>query len=297
MSGSVGGVESGVTSRTRLFCLLGDPVEHSLSPVMQNAAFREAGVDGVYVALRSSAEDLPALIRTISGAGGGNVTLPHKERAATVVDVPSEAVRRTGACNTFWGEEGRIHGDNTDVEGFRRALTDFLGGPPDEFRVLLLGAGGAARAILVGLLDEEVEEVLILNRTVERARAVARRIGGARVRVAEGFEEIEDEAFDLVVNATRLGLSPDDPLPVDLGTLGEVGSVIDLVYGDEGTALVQAANRRGIPATDGGEMLVRQGAVSFERWWDREAPVDVMRRALQDGPTAVASGPPSAGGG
>jgi len=128
-------------------------VEHSLSPAIQNAAFREAGVDGVYVALRTSAEDLPALVRALSRAGGGgNVTLPHKERAATVVDVPSDAVRRTGACNTFWGDDdGRIHGDNTDVEGFRRALRSFLGRSPEGFRVLLLGAGGAARAILEAL--------------------------------------------------------------------------------------------------------------------------------------------------
>jgi len=257
-------------------------VEHSLSPAIQNAAFREAGVDGVYVALRTSAEDLPALVRALSRAGGGgNVTLPHKERAATVVDVPSDAVRRTGACNTFWGDDdGRIHGDNTDVEGFRRALRSFLGRSPEGFRVLLLGAGGAARAILVALLDEEVDEVQILNRTVERARAVARRIGGARVRVVEDPDSVADTSFDLVVNATRLGLSEDDPLPLELEAVERPGAVLDLVYGEGGTRLVRTAREQGIPAVDGAEMLVRQGAVSFERWWGRDAPVDAMRRAL-----------------
>lgn len=277
-----GTVREGVTAHTRVLCLLGDPVEHSLSPVMQNAGILEAGVDGVYVALRCDGDDVPALMKALAHAGGGgNITLPHKERAATVVDIPSDAVRRTGACNTFWGEDGRIHGDNTDVEGFRRALRAFLEDSPAGSRVLVLGAGGAARAILVGLLDDGVDEVVLLNRTVERARAVARRIGGERVRVAQGQEEIENEDFDLVVNATRLGLSPDDPLPLELESVGGVGALVDLVYGEGGTPLVRRATERGIRATDGAEMLVRQGAVSFERWWKTRAPVAVMRKALQ----------------
>ncbi|MDX1567506.1 MAG: shikimate dehydrogenase [Longimicrobiales bacterium] len=277
------GAKPRVTAHTRVLCLLGDPVEHSLSPVMQNAAILETGVDGVYVALRCDDEQVPSLMTALARAGGaGNVTLPHKERAATVVDVPSDAVRRTGACNTFWGVDGKIHGDNTDVEGFQRALQAFLQEEPAGSRVLVLGAGGAARAILVGLLDDGVDEVLLLNRTVERARAVARRIGGERVRVAPGPSAVEGESFDLVVNATRLGLSPDDPLPLDLDGVGDLGAVMDLVYGEGGTPLVRIARERGIPATDGAEMLVRQGAVSFERWWERHAPVDVMRRALVD---------------
>lgn len=271
-----------VTSSTRVLALLGEPVEHSISPVIQNAAFRAASVDGVYVSLRCSREDLPHLVRGLSAAGGGgNVTLPHKERAAAVVDEPSDAVRRTGACNTFWVEDGVIHGDNTDVEGFRRALRGFLGRPPKGDRVLLLGAGGAARAVLVGLLDSGVDEVMILNRTTERARAVARRIGGERVRVADVPAVVEGGDFDLVVNATRLGLDPDDPLPLELDRLHRVGAVMDLVYGAEGTPFTRAAESYGVRATDGGEMLVQQGAVAFERWWGSEAPLDEMRRALE----------------
>lgn len=267
---------------TRVLALLGDPVEHSLSPLVQNAAFAAAGVDGVYVALRCGNDDLPALLQAIArGGGGGNVTLPHKERAATVLDDPSDAVRRTGACNTYWLEDGAIRGDNTDVKGFRRAVAALLGAPADGSRVLLLGAGGAARAALVGLLDDGVAEVTILNRTVERARAVARRIGGDRVRVAEGVSSIGNAPFDLVVNATRLGLGPDDPDPVDLDELGEVGAVMDLVYGPTETRFVRGARSRGIPAADGGEMLVRQGAAAFERWWGLTAPLDVMKAALE----------------
>lgn len=271
-----------ISARTRLFTLLGDPVSHSLSPAIQNAAFGRSGVDGVYAAVRCASDDLPSFMRALARAGGGgNVTLPHKEKAASVVDRPSEAVRRTGACNTFWGDEtGRIHGDNSDVDGFRRALASFL--PRTRgIRVLLLGAGGAARATLLGLVEEEVEEVVLLNRTPARARAVSRRIGGDRARVADAADDVDGEAFDLVVNATSLGLDPDDPPPLDPARLGRLGAAMDLVYGPRETSFVRAVRAVGVRAVDGAEMLVQQGAVSFERWWGRPAPVDAMRAALE----------------
>jgi shikimate dehydrogenase len=271
-----------VTAGTRVLTLLGDPVAHSGSPELQNAAFAAAGVDGVYVAVRCAGDDLVGFMRGLARAGGGgNVTLPHKEKAASILDIRSEAVRRTGACNTFWGDaQGRVHGDNTDVEGFRRALRVFLDGSCTASRVLLLGAGGAARAALVGLIDEGASEVLLFNRTQERARAVARRIGGQKARVVPSLRELEGEAFDLVVNATRLGLDPDDPSPIDLAVLSRAGAAMDLVYGRHTTPFVRSAEAAGVRATDGLEMLVQQGAVSFERWWGKEAPVPLMRAAL-----------------
>lgn len=265
-----------------MFSLLGDPVDHSLSPLIQNAGFQEAGVDGVYVAYRCDEDALAGFLRAVALAGGGgNVTLPHKERAAAMVDEPSEAVRRTGACNTFWGDGGTVHGDNTDVEGLSRALEAFLGEAPEGTRVLLLGAGGAARAALVALLDDGVDEICIHNRSTERARAVARRIGGERVRVVPSKNELAEERFDLVLNATRLGLDPGDPLPLELDHLASVGAVFDMVYGDEPTPFVRAAQEMGVKAADGKEMLVQQGGASFERWWGRSAPLDAMRRALE----------------
>ena len=270
-----------VTSRTRVFALLGDPVRHAFSPVVQNAAFQEAGVDGVYVSLLCKVDELQGFIRGIGGAGGGgSLTLPHKERAATVVDRPSDAVRRIGACNTFWEEDGKILGDNTDIEGFRRALREFLGRSPEGYRVLMIGAGGAARASLLALLEDDVQEVLITNRTTERARAVARRIGGERTRVADKISELQGGSFDLVVNTTPLGRSEDDPLPFDLSQLDRAGAVMDLVYGPNGTQFVEVARDLGIRATDGGEMLVQQGAVAFERWWGEAAPLPAMKAAL-----------------
>jgi shikimate dehydrogenase len=258
-------------------------VSHSASPQVQNAAFEAAGVDGIYVAIRCAGEDLVGLMKGLARAGGGgNVTLPHKEKAASLLDVRSESVRRTGACNAFWGDdEGRLHGDNTDVAGFRRALRSFVDGSPSGLRALLLGGGGAARAVLLGLLDEGAEEVLIYNRTQERARALARRIGGSRTRVVSVARELEGEDFDIVVNATRLGVDPDDESPIDFATLNRAGAAMDLVYGATATPFVRAAEAVGIRATDGMEMLVQQGAAAFELWWGREAPVDAMREAVR----------------
>lgn len=271
-----------ISSSTRVLTLLGDPVGHSLSPIIQNAAFREASVDGVYVAVRCAGDDLVGFMRGLSRAGGGgNITLPHKEKATSVVDVPLDAVRRTGACNTFWGgPDGRVHGDNTDVDGFRRAARSFLGSLK-RMRVLLLGAGGAARATLMALLEEEVAEVVILNRSTERARAVARRIGGSHARVVPLAEELRGQSFDLAVNATRLGMGAGDPSPLDFEILARVGAAMDLVYGDGPTPFVLAAEAFGVRATDGAEMLVQQGAASFERWWSEPAPLVAMREALQ----------------
>tara|TARA_B100001013_G_scaffold121941_1_gene70744 strand:+ start:168 stop:1007 length:840 start_codon:yes stop_codon:yes gene_type:complete len=271
------------TAKTRLLTLLGDPILHSKSPEIQNRAFEAAGVDGVYVALQCKEEDLEGFMVSIArSGGGGNITLPHKEKAAAIVEIASEAVVQTGACNTFWGDErGRIHGDNTDVDGFRSALSFFIGSVPSGIRVLLLGGGGAARASLLGLIDEGADEIVIFNRTPERARSMSRRIGGERTRVIPVLEEIEGEDFDLVINATRLGLEKNDASPVDLERLGCVGAAMDLVYGRHVTPFVRAAEAMDIRATDGAEMLVRQGAASFERWWGIPAPVEAMRAAME----------------
>ena len=271
------------TAKTRLLTLLGDPVLHSRSPEIQNRAFEAAGVDGVYVALQCKEENLEGCMVSIArSGGGGNITLPHKEKAAAIVEIASEAVVQTGACNTFWGDErGRIHGDNTDVDGFRSALSFFIGSVPSGIRVLLLGGGGAARASLLGLIDEGADEIVIFNRTPERARSMSRRIGGERTRVIPVLEEIEGEDFDLVINATCLGLEENDASPVDLERLGCVGAAMDLVYGRHVTPFVRAAEAMDILATDGAEMLVRQGAASFERWWEIPAPVEAMRAAME----------------
>ncbi|HEX7119466.1 MAG TPA: shikimate dehydrogenase [Longimicrobiales bacterium] len=281
-----------LTASTRLIALLGDPVAHSLSPRFQNAAFEAVGVDGVYVALRCDAASVPGLLAGIARAGGGgNVTIPHKALAARTVEVATDAVRRTRACNTFWLEDGRIHGDNTDVAGFSAAARALVGSPAGA-RVLLLGAGGAASAAVCALLDDGVGAIDVVGRSPERVRAlVAAFDAGARLRAAPGAAPPAGERYDLVVNATPLGLHAGDPWPLDLDGFPRVGAVLDLVYTPGETAWVRDARRRGIVAADGREMLVAQGAAAFERWWGRPAPIDAMRRALD----AAAAAPAGAG--
>lgn len=290
MTGTAAGTgpcRTGPDGGRRPFVLLGDPVAHSLSPALHHAAFRELGVAAVYRRVRASGAEAPPLMRAAARAGGGgNVTIPAKGAAAAALDEASPAVAATGACNCFWEEDGRLVGDNTDVEGFRRAVAGLLPDGTGEgalhgSRVLLLGAGGGARAVLRACLDGDAGRVDVLNRTVARARAVAREVGGGddRVRVLEHREE-RASRYDLVVNATSLGLDPDDPLPLELAGL-EVGGAFDLVYGPGGTAWTRHARRLGIPARDGLEMLVRQAAASLRRWLGVDAPVEAMRRAAE----------------
>jgi shikimate dehydrogenase len=267
---------------TRLVAILGDPVHHSLSPRFQNAAIRAAGLNAVYLPLRCESRDFDGLLRGLAGAGGaGNVTLPHKTRAAGLLDAATPAVERTGACNTFWVADGRLHGDNTDVDGFARAARQLIGSPAGT-RALVLGAGGAARAVVLALLQERADAVHLLNRTPGRARAVAEMLdpGGRKVTVLEAAGRVEREGYDLVVNATSLGLHADDSAPLDLRRPVRVGAVLDLVYREAGTPWVGQARSQGIPASDGIEMLIQQGAASFRRWFDRDPDDGVMRAAL-----------------
>ncbi|MFW6079405.1 MAG: shikimate dehydrogenase [Gemmatimonadota bacterium] len=271
------------TGTTRLFALLGDPVAHSLSPRFQTAGFRAAGVDGVYLSLRCGPGQLTGLLRGIALAGGGgNVTVPYKERAVSLLDRATPVVERTGACNTFWLEGGRVHGDNTDVAGFREAVRSLVG-PVAGARVLLLGAGGAARAALVALVDGRADAIDVLNRTRSRAETLRDRVDrqGRRVRVLDDGGRLGREGYDLIVNATALGLAADDPLPLDLRGVHRVGAALDIVVGENGaTAWTRHAESLEIAAADGLEMLLHQGAAAFERWWGAEAPLDAMRAAV-----------------
>lgn len=273
-----------IDARTRLVALLGDPVEHSLSPVFQNAAFQEAGVPGIYLALRTDDGSLVHLLRGIAGAGGaGNVTLPHKEAAVAALDRATGAVARTGACNTFWKEHGHVWGDNTDVQGFRAAVARLVPGGARDARVLLIGAGGAARAALAALEDEGAGSVTVLNRTPSRARElIARHADGQlSMDVAQDAASLRGGHFDLVVNCTSLGLRPGDPHPIAVDSVG-MGAALDLVYAPAGTRWTRDLSAAGIPAADGVEMLIEQGAAAFERWWGRPAPIETMRRSLLD---------------
>jgi shikimate dehydrogenase len=273
------------SATTRLLVLLGDPVAHSLSPAFQNAAIRHAGLDAVYLALRCGTESVAPLIRALCRAGGGgNVTVPHKADAARCIERPTPDVLRTGACNTFWADEsGAICGDNTDVEGFRHAALELTGTSLSGIRCLMIGAGGAAAAALCALLQDGAAAVTLLNRSADRASALAARLdpGGDLVRVIADAGQLQGEPYDLVVNASSVGLHEDEPLPLDLEPLGDVGAALDLVYRRRsGTPWVRHAITLGIPAADGSTMLMAQGAAAFHRWFGVEPPLHVMREAM-----------------
>ena len=271
-----------ITAATRLIVLLGDPVRHSLSPLFQNAAIAAAGLDAVYLALRCDGDSVGSLLSTIAAAGGaGNITLPHKEAAARAVQRASDAVAATGACNTFWLEDGEVQGDNTDVVGFLAAADEVIGDGVAGARVLMVGAGGAASGAVHALLSGGAAEVVIVNRSTERADELVRRFAGAGARLRTAvLDDVMDLHFDLAVNATSLGLRPDDPPPLPLEHGPTFDCALDLVYAPGRTPWVLELRRRGIPADDGLEMLIRQGAASFERWFGIDAPLAAMRAAL-----------------
>lgn len=275
----------------RALALLGDPVEHSLSPAIHQAAFDALGLDARYVALRTLDDELPHLIRVFARSGGGNVTVPHKIAARELLDRESPEVRVTGSCNCFWAApDGSLHGDNTDVEGFRRAVEAWSAGPSlPGARILLLGAGGGARAVAAACIEAGVALLDIRNRTAERARDLARQFADHDTAVRalpwngdRGPSGQAESRYDLVVNATSLGLEEGDALPLDL-TRVRTEAAFDLVYGADGTRWTRHAEAKGIPAIDGREMLLHQAGLSLRRWFDVDPPLLAMRDAAARG--------------
>lgn len=260
-----------IDGSTRVFAVLGDPVAHSLSPVMQNAAFRVLGLRAVYVALRCASDDVPGLIRALCRAGGGgNVTVPHKEVAAGAVDVRHPTVERLGACNAFWSEHGAAVGDNTDVPGLLAALDD-LDAPPGAW--LVLGTGGGARAA-AGAARERGAAVAVASRSSDRRRRFEDWLTGHGVRLAEAG------GCTTVINTTPLGLAPGDPLPLAAPPVS-AAIALDMVYARGESAWTHAMRAAGLRAADGRTMLVAQGAAALERWFPGvRAPVEVMRAAV-----------------
>ncbi len=267
--------------------LIGDPVSHSLSPVMHNAAFAAMGIEAAYELWPTSPADLQVRIQAIHAGDilGVNVTVPHKQAVIPLCDDLSETARRIGAVNTLVLRAGRITGDNTDAYGFSRTFDAVLTGPVPG-TALILGAGGAARAVAVALVDAGVRSVTITNRTRSRADALVETLRGAGVPGIDVIDwndllgTVGDAA--LLVNATSIGWHGDEiPVaPVVLDALDPASVVIDLTYRE--TALLRAVRERGIVATDGLPMLIHQGARSLELWTGLRPPVDVMTRAVVD---------------
>jgi shikimate dehydrogenase len=284
----------------RLFGVLGDPVDHSLSPAMHNAAFAACALPYLYLRFRVASEALPAALADARRLemGGLNLTVPLKEVALGLLDDVTPEARRIGAVNTITPVDGRLVGDNTDARGFLKSLEGriALGGA----HVVVIGAGGSARAVGTALATAGVTHVTIANRTLARAADLARQLedaGPLRAMVAS-LDALEDGVglsdVRLVVNTTSTGLG-NDPIAVRHGATPHDCLFMDLVYGAQPTPFLRAAARGRRRTLDGSGMLLHQGALAFETWTGQAAPLDAMRRALGDAGLPLGTTPPGKG--
>jgi len=253
--------------------LIGDPVDHSLSPAMHNAAITALGIDAVYIALRVEKSALPHVMRALEALGlSGNVTVPHKVSVANLLIRVTSLAKELGAVNTFWPEGGRLVGDNTDVRG----LMDALNPLDPEGPWLVNGTGGAARAVAVAAREAGVP-LLVQSRDRERAADFAAWASSI------GVESSADDGSPVgtALNATPLGLRSSDGLPFGEDRLNGCRVAMDLVYAEGGTRWVRLCLERGMRAADGREMLVSQGGHAFQRFFPGEtAPMEIMAAAV-----------------
>ncbi len=259
--------------------VIGDPVRHSLSPVLHNAAFAALGLDWAYLAFevgRGDVADAVAGVRAL-GIDGLSVTMPHKEDVARAVDRLSATAERLGAVNTVFRTGGLLMGESTDGQGFLDALRADQGFDPSGRRCLVVGTGGAARAVILALVEAGASDVVVAGRSLERVDAAAALTG----RPARAGSLADAGNADLVVNATPVGMTGADPegLAVHPELLRPGQLVVDLVPNPAVTPLLRAAMACGASAVGGLGMLVHQGALAFELWTGRPAPVEVMRVA------------------
>ena len=261
--------------------LLGQPVSQSLSPLFQNAALQAAGLAVRYEALEVRDDALDAtLAALVTDGAAGNVTIPHKQRVATRCDVLTPLAARLGAVNTWWVESGRLHGDNTDVGGFDDAAVALMGELPRGMKITVLGAGGSARAVVAAIAGWSDCEVSIWARTPASAESLVELGPTGRTQV-EGDMTQAVLGAGLVVNATPIGMR-DEQVPVDPGLLREGAACLDLVYRRSGvTPFVELARAQDRRADDGLQMLIAQGARSWQRWFGDVVPDrEVMFRSV-----------------
>ncbi|RUM89399.1 MAG: shikimate dehydrogenase [Thermovibrio sp.] len=274
-----------ITGKTSVYGIVGFPVKHSLSPVMQTAAFEEAGIDAVYVPFEVKPELLKEAVEGLKALGvkGFNVTVPHKEKVIESLDYLSDETEAIGAVNTVKNEEGKLTGYNTDAEGFIRSLQE-EGIDLKGKRVLMFGAGGAAKAVGYALLREGVKFLNVVNRDFSRGKKLGDLLGKfGNVLVyplKEGTVEVLLKDADVIVNTTSVGLRRDDPQLFDYSKIPKGIVVVDIIYNPPETPLLRAARERGCKTVNGLGMLIHQGAVAFEIWTGVRAPVEKMREVL-----------------
>ena len=279
-----------IDGKTRVYGVFGYPVAHTLSPAMHNAGFRSLGLNCTYVAFEVNPKEIGKTLRALPllGIKGVNLTIPHKELALSFLHTLSKEARLIGAVNTVIVEGKRLKGYNTDGIGFVKAIKKDLNFTPQGKRVLVLGAGGAARALSMQLALKGVSSLWFYDvRKAKMTRLVSdikTHFPRCEVRaVKESVKKIALDGFDLLVNATPVGMKKNDPLLIDPGRFVSTIRVYDLVYNVGDTKLVRAAKKKGIKASSGLNMLLYQGAASFKLWTGRKAPLAVMKRAMKKG--------------
>jgi len=275
-----------ISGRTRICGIIGDPVEHTMSPAIHNAAFEKMGVDYLYVPFRVKKEELGKAIQGMKALNirGLNVTIPHKVAVIPFLDELDHLAERIGAVNTVVNDNGVLKGYNTDATGFLQTLLK-SGTEPRGGNIVILGAGGASRAISF-ILAERGSNLVILNRLLELdwAEELANRISEVFRKEVNALELNEEnltkvlEKANILVNATSVGMSPNiDETPVDSNLLKPGLIVFDIVYNPFKTRLLREAEKAGAKTISGLDMLVWQGALAFEKWTGLKAPVDIMK--------------------
>jgi shikimate dehydrogenase len=260
--------------------VLGWPLTYTLSPVIHNAAFRKVGLDWVYLQWPVPPEELDDAVAGLRalGAMGASVTMPHKEEIVKLLDGLSGDARALGAVNTIQRLGDRLIGHNTDVDGFRAFLEEDAGVDLEGKSCLVLGAGGAARAVVKALLDLDAAGIAIAARTPEQAEEVTAQVGHGDTRVCDwDAAGAEAEVADVIVNATPVGMREGDPLPGTSFNSGQL--VVDLVYDPPSTEMVERARSAGADAWGGLGMLVHQAAAAFRIWTGQDPPLETMSAA------------------
>ena len=263
-----------IGGKTQLYGIFGYPVGHSLSPRLHNAVFQKKKIEAVYVPFEVNPDYLPEAIESLRSLGirGINVTVPHKEAAANLIDeIPNDLDRAIGAINTILVKNGLLQGFNTDGPGFIEDLKEEFNFLPKGQSALILGAGGAARAIAFYLLKEGCGQLFIYNRTPERAEGLAEYLMGffpkSRVKAVLSIEELAGERLNLLVNTTSCGMKAEDPFPVNPDILSTTQLVYDVIYAPAETKLIAEAKRRKVRASNGLGMLLRQACLAETIWF------------------------------
>jgi shikimate dehydrogenase len=279
-----------IKGSTRVYAIFGHPVSHSLSPRMHNTAFRALHLDCVYVPFDIQPKDFETAARAIRAMGisGVNITIPHKESIIFFLDEISAEASLTGAVNTVKNDDGKLTGYNTDVCGFLRSIKEDLGFHPKGSTVAVIGAGGAARAVLTALCMNDASEIYVINRTFDKAKKLAtefkKNFKDTQIYAVslDDKEEMERSigSANLLVNATPGGMEGTGSVEVPM-ELSQTAAVYDLVYDPCESSLIERAKGMGRRASGGLGMLLYQGAESFKIWTGEEAPVEVMRKAIE----------------